>query len=75
MSATLRRYPERWPRFDLIRVESSFQNEATGYVPVERLDVLLTLGPSIVACEVSERIIPVYPLTRTMSSQFNPSGM
>ena len=74
VSATSLDDTERRPRFELIGMESSLQNEATRYVPVERLDVLLALGSSIVACEVVESIVPVYPPTSALSAQFQPAS-
>ena len=46
------RYDERRSRLDLVRPEATLQDKAAGYIPVERLDVFLALGPPLVACEM-----------------------
>ena len=38
-----------------VRMEPTFENEAACNVPVERFDVLLALGCTVVRCEVAER--------------------
>jgi len=39
-------HTEWWPRHDVVRIKTAFNDQTTGYVPVQRLDVAGTLGPT-----------------------------
>ena len=58
---------ERRPGLDLIRVKPAFQDETTGDVPMEPLDVLLALGWPIVADEVLQGVGLIDPLAHARS--------
>ena len=60
---------ERWPRSQLLRVESPFQDEAASNVPMKRPDVLLALCRAVVDCEVPQGIPSTHEAAYAVASQ------